>query len=107
MGELLKYVSMIGIGQITVTDMDTIEKSNLNRQFLFRNSDIGKLKSKVAASKIMEMNSLCNVIAHENKICPQTENIYNCDFFNENDIIANALDNKEARLYVDQRCIFY
>jgi len=105
--ELLKYLSMTGIGQITITDMDTIEKSNLNRQFLFRNSDIGKLKSKVAASKIMEMNSLCNVIAHENKICTETENIYNCDFFNENDIVANALDNKEARLYVDQRCIFY
>ena len=42
--ELLKNFAMMGIGNIIVTDMDTIERSNLNRQFLFRSWDVGKHK---------------------------------------------------------------
>lgn len=52
--ELLKNFAMMGIGaeeggKITVTDMDLIEKSNLNRQFLFRPHDVQKTKSATAA----------------------------------------------------------
>jgi ubiquitin-activating enzyme E1 len=39
--ELLKNLALLGVGDVTVTDNDTIEKSNLNRQFLFREKDIG------------------------------------------------------------------
>jgi ubiquitin-activating enzyme E1 len=39
--ELLKNFAMMGVGHVTITDNDTIEKSNLNRQFLFREQDIG------------------------------------------------------------------
>ena len=60
--ELLKNFAMVGLGagqrggSITVTDMDTIEKSNLNRQFLFRSWDVGKTKSSCAAAAIKVMN---------------------------------------------------
>ena len=54
--ELLKNFAMMGLGKIIVTDMDTIEKSNLNRQFLFRPWDIQKLKSQTAAAVITKMN---------------------------------------------------
>ena len=59
--EMLKNFAMMGIstntnGKLVITDMDTIEKSNLNRQFLFRPSDVGKFKSNTAASKSKEMN---------------------------------------------------
>lgn len=108
--EHLKNFSMVGIGskesQIIITDMDTIEKSNLNRQFLFRNSDIGQIKSDVAAREAMKINPDVKIISHQNKVCPETEPIYNSDFFNSINGIANALDNVKARLYVDQRCIF-
>lgn len=57
--ELLKNFAMIGVGaadgQITVTDMDLIEKSNLNRQFLFRPYDVQKPKSSTAA-KVISLN---------------------------------------------------
>ena len=42
--ELLKNFAMMGVGNIIITDMDTIERSNLNRQFLFRSWDVGKHK---------------------------------------------------------------
>ena len=54
--ELLKNFAMMGLGKMIVTDMDTIEKSNLNRQFLFRPWDIQKLKSQTAANVITKMN---------------------------------------------------
>ena len=59
--EMLKNWSMIGVatgpnGVIHVTDLDTIEKSNLNRQFLFRAKDLGNFKSEVAAAAVSDMN---------------------------------------------------
>lgn len=59
--EMLKNWSMMGLatgskGKIYVTDLDTIEKSNLNRQFLFRPKDLGKFKSEIAAAAVAEMN---------------------------------------------------
>ena len=59
--EMLKNWSMMCLatgpkGSITVTDMDSIEKSNLNRQFLFRPKDLGGFKSDAAAGAVAEMN---------------------------------------------------
>jgi len=110
--ELLKNFAMIGIasglgGLLSVTDMDSIERSNLNRQFLFRNRDIGQLKSTVAAAAVKRMNPLINIKAYNDRVGPDTENIYNDDFFESLDGVANALDNVEARIYVDRRCVYY
>lgn len=64
--EYLKIMSLMGIGkngQITVTDHDQIEKSNLNRQFLFGESDLNGFKSEVACNKARNMNNEFNVIS--------------------------------------------
>lgn len=109
--ELLKNFSMIGVGAengcVTITDMDLIEKSNLNRQFLFRPSDVQKAKSFTAARVVKTMNPNMNVISHENRVGPETEKVYNDEFFEVLDGVANALDNVDARIYMDRRCVYY
>lgn len=105
--EHLKNFGMMGVGNIVITDMDTIEKSNLNRQFLFRNTDIGNFKSVVAAREIMKMNSDIIVESHKNKVGYETEVIYNENFFESLTCVTNALDNVNARLFVDSLCLKY
>ncbi|XP_055504306.1 ubiquitin-like modifier-activating enzyme 1 [Leucoraja erinacea] len=110
--ELLRNFAMIGLGagpegSITITDMDTISLSNLNRQFLFRTNDIGKMKSETAAAAVKKMNPFMNVIAHQNRVGEETENIYNQDFYKELTGVANALDNVPTRQYVDGQCVLY
>ncbi|XP_054473859.1 ubiquitin-like modifier-activating enzyme 1 [Anoplopoma fimbria] len=108
--ELLKNFALMGLGageegHITVTDMDFIERSNLNRQFLFRSQDIGKPKSDIAAKAVREMNPQMNISAHGNCLDPDSEGVYDYDFFKGLDGVAAALDNVKARVYLDGRCV--
>ncbi|PWA28681.1 hypothetical protein CCH79_00014815 [Gambusia affinis] len=109
--ELLKNFAMIGLaseeGEVIVTDMDTIEKSNLNRQFLFRPSDVTKMKSDTAAAAVKQMNPSFKITAHQNRVGPETERVYDDDFFESLNGVANALDNVDARMYMDRRCVYY
>jgi ubiquitin-activating enzyme E1 len=105
--ELVKNLGMFGVKEMFLTDMDYIEKSNLSRQFLFNDEDIRKSKAQTAAKKIKLMNSDTNVTVFEQKVCKETENIFNEDFHNKVDIYLNALDNQDARLYMDNLAIKY
>ncbi len=87
--------------------MDTIARSNLSRQFLFRNHDIDRLKSESAAKAILAMNPALRIQAHCNKVAPDTEHVYDDAFWDGLDGVCTALDNIDARLYVDQRCVYY
>lgn len=53
------------------------------------------------------MNPALNTMAHTNRVGPETEGVYNDAFFEALDFVANALDNVDARLYMDRRCIYY
>lgn len=112
--EMLKNWAMIGLGtgpngQITITDMDSIEKSNLNRQFLFRPKDVGKMKSDCAAEAAQAMNPELagHVVCLKDRVSPETEEVFNEEFWSKLDGVTNALDNVEARTYVDRRCVFF
>lgn len=112
--EMLKNWALIGLatgpkGKISVADMDQIEKSNLNRQFLFRPKDVGRLKSTCAAEAVQAMNpdlkGKFNILP--DRVGAETEHIFNEEFWKHLDGVTNALDNVDARQYVDRRCVFF
>mgnify|MGYP001224815543 CR=1 FL=1 len=110
--EMLKNWALMGVGtaangKVIVTDPDTIEKSNLNRQFLFRPWDVTKPKSQVAANAVRTMNRAANIEAYLERICPESEGVFDDKFWESLSGVCNALDNVQARLYVDQRCVYY
>jgi ubiquitin-activating enzyme E1 len=111
--EMVKLYALMGVaagnerGLLTLTDMDNIEKSNLNRQFLFRPADVGKPKSLTAAEAAFHINPNVKIEAKVDRVGAETENIFNTEFFESLDFVTNALDNVDARRYMDQRCVFY
>ncbi|KAF4317636.1 hypothetical protein JM18_006833 [Phytophthora kernoviae] len=110
--EYLKNFAMLGIacgekGLVTVTDNDRIEVSNLNRQFLFREHNVGQAKSVAATAAVHQMNPDLKVKTLEQLVAPHTENVFNDDFWTDLDVVTNALDNVKARLYVDSKCVFH
>mmetsp|Transcript_37306 Transcript_37306/g.102976 ORF Transcript_37306/g.102976 Transcript_37306/m.102976 type:complete len:628 (+) Transcript_37306:406-2289(+) len=109
---MLKSWSMMGLGvgeggAITVTDPDTIEKSNLNRQFLFRPWDVSKSKAEAAARAVTAMNPAVKVSPKLDRVGADTEDVFDDAFWDPLSGVCNALDNVQARLYVDQRCVYY
>lgn len=90
---------------ITVTDMDTIEKSNLNRQFLFRPKDVGSAKSEAAAAAARHMNPALVVTPLTKKVGAESEDYFDDEFWENLHVAVTALDNAEARVYVDERCV--
>lgn len=111
--ELLKNLAALGVGtqsngRVILTDMDTIEKSNLSRQLLFRDGDVSKLKSLAAQEAAQRLNPFMNIESHANKVGPGGASPFGESFWsNEVDIVLNALDNVEARLYIDRLCVTY
>jgi len=107
--ELLKNLAMLKCastsGKLLVTDPDHIEKSNLSRQFLFRHQHVGKPKSKVAANMVQQFSKI-NIETFEKKITP-SDNAFSNTFFKDCNIIFNALDNLQARTYVDSLAFKY
>ncbi|PVU88115.1 hypothetical protein BB560_006395, partial [Smittium megazygosporum] len=99
--EVLKNLAFSGFLDITLIDLDTIELSNLNRQFLFRNKHIGMPKATVAANSILQMNPNISVT-------PIVDNIKNpklsINWFSSFQIVINALDNLDARRHVNLMC---
>lgn len=108
--EMLKNLAKLNMsadgGNIYVTDPDHIEQSNLSRQFLFRNQHIGKSKSKTAAESILMMNSNVNINAMEDKMSSDNQHLIDAMAPNLFGVI-NALDNVEARRYMDEQCFRY
>lgn len=97
--EIVKNLAMLGVGNICVADMDNVEKSNLTRSVLFRYEDEGKSKAEVICRHAREINDSINIKYFDG-------NIFNLGLgvFKNFDIIIGGLDNREARLFINQSC---
>ncbi|KAG0170616.1 NEDD8-activating protein uba3 [Apophysomyces sp. BC1034] len=98
--EILKNLASSGFKQLHVIDMDTIDLSNLNRQFLFRQKDIGKSKAIVAAEFVMKRVPGVQVTPYFGKIQDKDD-----DYYKQFQIIICGLDSVEARRWINAKLI--
>ncbi|KAI8625801.1 ThiF family protein [Xylariaceae sp. FL1651] len=100
--ELLKNLVLTGFGEVHIVDLDTIDLSNLNRQFLFRHEHIKKPKALVAKEAAQRFNPNVKIVAYHANI---KDAQFNLEWFREFKLVFNALDNLEARRHVNRMCL--
>ncbi len=93
---------LTGFRDLEVVDLDTIDVSNLNRQFLFRPAHVGRPKSTCAAEVVSAMAPGVRIVAHYGNIkTPE----FGVPFVAGFDLVFNALDNVDARRHVNRLCL--
>ncbi|OQV22415.1 SUMO-activating enzyme subunit 2 [Hypsibius exemplaris] len=100
--ELLKNLLLTGFRDIQLIDLDTIEVSNLNRQFLFRSEHVGKPKAEIAAQSGLELCPEAKITFYHESVIQAK---FNVKFFSQFDLVLNALDNAAARSHVNRMCL--
>ncbi|MEM4239294.1 MAG: ThiF family adenylyltransferase, partial [Nitrososphaerota archaeon] len=94
--EVAKNLAMMGIGRLILVDYDYVELSNLSRQLLFRDADIGRGKAEVAAERLREINPQVKVDHHNSDIRDLEEDVYR-----DVDIVLSCLDNWGSRRWLN------
>jgi molybdopterin/thiamine biosynthesis adenylyltransferase len=98
--EVIKNLALLGVGNVIILDMDRVEESNLSRSVLFRAQDEGRSKVAAAARAARE-------IYPDLRVIPRDGNIL-CDiglgYFRWANVVVGALDNREARVFVNRVC---
>nr|MDO8099298.1 ThiF family adenylyltransferase [Candidatus Njordarchaeota archaeon] len=93
-------LAALGVGEIVLVDFDTIEISNLNRQFLFREQDVGKPKVDVASRRLSEFNSAVKIPIYNSDIRVVPREVYaSCN------VIVDSLDTFEDRRWLNSICV--
>jgi len=100
--ELLKNLVLSGFKNIEIIDLDTIDISNLNRQFLFHRQHVQRSKADVAKESALSFMPDAKITSHHDTIMNPE---FNVDYFSQFDIVLNALDNKAARNHVNRMCL--
>ena len=111
--EFIKNFGLMGIscnnGEISITDNDKISLSNLNRQFLFNKIDVqeNSFKSSCVKREALKINKNMNIKAFQLLINETTREIFDDKFIRKQNILVSAVDNIEARKFIDKLCTFY
>ncbi|KAF0716775.1 Aste57867_2671 [Aphanomyces stellatus] len=100
--ELLKNLVLSGFENITIVDLDTIDVSNLNRQFLFRSKHVGQSKAAIAKEVALKFNPRANITAYHENV---KSSRYSIQYFEQFSFVMNALDNIDARKHVNRLCL--
>ena len=97
----LMYLAAAGVGTLGIVEFDTVDESNLQRQIIHGQSDIGKSKALSAKEKIAEINPNVNVVVHEIRL--DIDNVM--DIFSQYDLIVDGTDNFATRYLVNDACV--
>jgi len=98
---LLLYLTAAGIGTIGIVDFDYIELSNLQRQLLFTEEDIGKSKARTAIDRLKSLNSNITFNLHEERLTSDNA----LEILKGYDVIADGTDNFPTRYLVNDACL--
>ncbi|MCP9273885.1 adenylyltransferase/sulfurtransferase MoeZ [Mycolicibacterium arenosum] len=97
----LLYLAAAGVGTIGVVEFDVVDESNLQRQIIHGQSDIGRSKAQSARDSILEINPLVNVVLHEVRLEPENA----VDLFEQYDLILDGTDNFATRYLVNDAAV--
>lgn len=97
----LMYLAAAGVGTLGIVEFDTVDESNLQRQIIHGQSDIGKSKALSAKEKISEINPNVNVVVHEVRL--DIDNVM--EIFAQYDLIVDGTDNFATRYLVNDACV--
>jgi molybdopterin/thiamine biosynthesis adenylyltransferase/rhodanese-related sulfurtransferase len=97
----LLYLAAAGVGTLGVIDFDVVDESNLQRQIIHGQSDIGRPKALSARDSIKEINPYVNVIVHEEALT--NDNVM--EIFSQYDLIVDGTDNFATRYMVNDACV--
>ncbi|MEY4438476.1 MAG: hypothetical protein RL249_888 [Actinomycetota bacterium] len=97
----LMYLAAAGVGTLGIVEFDTVDESNLQRQIIHGQSDIGKSKALSAQEKIAEINPYVKVVLHANRL----DNSNVMEIFSQYDIIVDGTDNFATRYLVNDACV--
>ena len=97
----LMYLAAAGVGTLGIVEFDTVDESNLQRQIIHGQSDIGRSKAESARDSVREINPLINVIVHETRL--DNDNVM--DIFAGYDLIVDGTDNFATRYLVNDACV--
>ena len=93
------YLAAAGVGTLGIVDYDTVSTSNLNRQILYNENNVGELKVDVAARRLKELNSSINIITYDERLTLENYNRA-VEIISKYDIVVDACDNMATRLLV-------
>jgi molybdopterin/thiamine biosynthesis adenylyltransferase/rhodanese-related sulfurtransferase len=97
----LLYLAAAGVGTLGIVDFDTVDESNLQRQIIHGQSDIGRSKAESAADSIREINPLVNVVIHNTAL--DRDNVF--EIFEQYDLIVDGTDNFATRYMVNDAAV--
>ena len=97
----LLYLAAAGVGTLGVVDFDVVDESNLQRQVIHGQSDIGRPKAESARDSIHEINPYVEVILHETQL--DSDNAL--EIFAQYDLIVDGTDNFATRYLVNDACV--
>ena len=98
---LITYLAASGVGKIGIVDFDKVEISNLNRQTLFKTSDVGKFKVQQVKKAINKINKQIEVISYRDKLTFKNIKKISRNF----DIICDGTDNYKTRYLINDYCL--
>jgi len=98
----LLYLAAAGVGTLGIVDFDVVDESNLQRQVIHGQSDVGRPKAESARDSVKEINPLVEVVLHQERL--DSSNVY--EIFGQYDLIVDGTDNFATRYLVNDAAFF-